>query len=203
MSFVSADYELIREGCRSSAQALVPILDDLLKPSSVLDVGGGEGYFAREFERRGVRVTTVDGPGSNADIVCDLELGLPQQLERADVVLCLEVAEHLSERAGERLVSALCTHAVSAVVFSAAIPGQGGIGHINERWPDYWEAQFEDRGLFVTGDLRWRIWDDQRIENWYRQNLLVASRVKLADLSFGPVLSVVHPVLFDARRDNR
>ena len=44
------------------------------------------------------------------------------------------------------------------------------------------------------------MWNDLRVENWYRQNLLVCSVDPIDTLTYGPVLPVVHPVLYDARR---
>jgi hypothetical protein len=53
MSFDEATYELIREGCKRSAAAVVPIVYELVKPRSVIDVGGGEGWWARAFVEAG------------------------------------------------------------------------------------------------------------------------------------------------------
>ena len=89
------------------------------------------------------------------------------------------------------------------VLFSAAIPGQGGVGHKNEQWPDYWANRFATHGYSVSGALRWRIWNDDRVENWYRQNLLLAAADpgKLPSVVFDTPISVVHPVLWNSRLD--
>ena len=82
------------------------------------------------------------------------------------------------------------------VIFSAAIPGQGGTGHLNEQFPAYWSKLFNENGFAVNSDFRFGIWNDDRIENWYRQNLMIAYRGE----QMSEPLSVVHPVLYDARR---
>lgn len=82
------------------------------------------------------------------------------------------------------------------IIFSAAIPGQGGTGHFNEQWPDYWAELFGENGFAVDSSFRFGIWDDDRIENWYRQNLMIAHPGPPTT----PPLSIVHPILYDARR---
>ena len=195
-------FDVIRDGCQRSAEVVVPLLVDLLAPSTVIDVGCGEGWWARTFQSYGVAARGVDGPDTIAMVspftAHDLTEPLPE-LGAFDLAISLEVAEHLPpERAGG-FVADLCRLAPT-VVFSAAIPGQGGTGHVNEQWPGYWVDLFAGQGFRVDGSLRFDLWGDDRVENWYRQNLLLASVEPLPGLAYGPVLPVVHPVLYDARR---
>ena len=206
-------YDTVRDGALRSAQALVPQLLNLFAPKTVVDVGCGEGWWARTFEDVGqCTVLGVDGSPNAGGALGGpqrgrfqlTDLSRPFGVGRHDLALCLEVGEHLPAAAADGLISSLC-QAAPVVVWSAAIPGQGGAGHINEQWPDYWVDKFAANGFTVSGALRWLIWDDPGIENWYRQNLLVA----VADVEDYPdlfvgahtrPLPVVHPVLYDARR---
>lgn len=197
-AFGQGVYDAIRDGCKRSAEALVPTILEYVQPDSVVDVGCGEGFWLDRFAANGARVHGIDGESAAADTIWNLETPFPE-LGAFDLAVCLEVAEHVSSGRADGFVSDLCELA-PVILFSAAIPGQGGIGHINEQWPAYWVEKFEARGYHVTGDLRLKIWQDDRIENWYRQNLLVASREKVDGLTYGPVLPLVHPVLYDARR---
>ena len=72
----------------------------------------------------------------------------------------------------EDFVSSL-TSLSEVVLFSAAIPRQGGVGHINEQWADYWITLFEKRGYIAIDIIRKRIWNDKSIPKWYRHNTLV------------------------------
>ena len=90
-------------------------------------------------------------------------------------MLCLEVAEHLPPERAESFIAELCELA-PLVIFSAAIPGQGGINHLNEQWPDYWASLFWAFDYLVSGRFRYEIWELEQVENWYRQNLLIAWR---------------------------
>jgi len=67
-------------------------------------------------------------------------------LRKYDLVLCLEVAEHLSPLFAGRLVDNICNH-TDTVFFSAATPGQGGYNHLNEQPHSYWVEKFEKRGF--------------------------------------------------------
>ena len=53
------------------------------------------------------------------------------------------------------------------------MPYQGGTGHVNEQWPNYWIEQFAQRGYIAVDYIRKRIWDDEAIPWWYRQNILL------------------------------
>ena len=203
--FTDEIYALIREGAKRSAEAVVPIVCEHLTPGRVVDVGCGEGLWGAEFQRHGCDVTGLDSD-ARAEIPyveANLERPLPD-LGEFDLAVCLEVAEHLSPRRAGSFVKDLCTLA-PVVLFSAAIPGQGGVGHLNEQWPGYWVELFKANGFACSGALRWRIWNDDRIENWYRQNLMVCAREpgRFPEWFDGPlveVFPVVHPVLYDARR---
>lgn len=199
-------FSVIREGCQRSAEVVVPLALDALNPKRVVDVGGGEGWWAKAFEDRGCEVLCVDGDYAEPvvpHIVADLEQPLPP-VGKFDLAVSLEVAEHLSPGRAPSFVSDLCRLA-PVILFSAAIPGQGGTGHRNEQWPAYWVDLFEAEDFRCSGALRWAIWDDERIENWYRQNLLVAAAPgfrppDIFDTPLATVWPVVHPVLYDARR---
>jgi SAM-dependent methyltransferase len=209
-----AFYEVSEGGMRVSAEALVPKILDWIEPNEVktmIDVGCGRGWWAAQFAGLGIDVLGIDGGYVQDPVVpfrgLNLEKTFPY-LGKFDLALCLEVAEHLSEDRAGRFVHDLCKLA-PIVVFSAAIPGQGGTGHVNEQPPEYWAAKFRHEGFIVTGSYRERIWDDDRIENWYRQNLLIAYNEDEADCFYdwalprGPIPHLVHPVLFDHVRGHR
>lgn len=220
MTYDAAFYDVIANGCRLSAQAVVPALVGLFDPQTVLDVGCGEGHWLAEFKRHGCEVVGLDGPHVQRDrlaidpaefVAVDLAHP-PVPGRRFDLALSLEVGEHLPPESARYYVASLVASA-PVVVFSAAIPGQGGNGHVNEQWPGYWASLFREQLYVGTGALRWAFWNDPRVEVWYRQNLLVFAR---SDEAGGAGVSaeakrlwtgrcsgvdpVVHPALWDARR---
>lgn len=175
------------QGSCISASRIVPIIIELLHPSTVLDIGCGLGGWLAEFIKAGCRVCGVDGSyveqtllkipaeefvGANLE-QCVRDCSIPG-LERARFSLCisLEVAEHIAPRFADAFVK-LLTEYSDYVLFSAAIPHQGGTHHVNEQWPDYWISRFAAMDYKVQDILRPRIWEDQAIEPWYRQNAML------------------------------
>ena len=106
------------------------------------------------------------------------DLSRPLNLARRfDLVLCLEVAEHLEPASAATIIDTLTAHG-DRILFSAAAPGQPGMHHVNCQWPDYWQRLFNARGFACDGAVRWEIWRNGRIEPWYRQNLMMAVGTK-------------------------
>jgi SAM-dependent methyltransferase len=208
-------YEYVDESSATSAAAVVPVLDQLVHPASVVDVGCGTGGWLDEFVARGVDdVLGVDSDRVPPDLrkldgarFVSADLTDPPDVgRRFDLALCLEVGEHLPEASATTLVDYL-TSLAPVIVFSAAIPGQGGEDHINEQWPAYWATRFEKADYRLLDVLRPLFWDDERVDWFYRQNMVVYARSDLADrldLPPGmarlpsPPLALVHPVAFAA-----
>lgn len=217
MTYDPAFYDVIAQGCRDSADVVVPEIVRLFSPTTVIDFGCGEGHWLAAFAAAGCMVTGLDGDHVDQSRLViapseftPVDLSAPVSVPHYDLALSLEVAEHLPASSADVFVTSLVA-AAPIVVFSAAIPGQGGAGHVNEQWPGYWVERFAFHGYSATGALRWWFWEDARVENWYRQNLLVfASPETLATLSADAAAlwtsplarpwPVVHPVLYDARR---
>jgi len=204
-------YQRRRERTLRSAREVVPLVLDLLHPRSVVDVGCADGGWLSVFRAHGVEdIYGIDGEwvdrGTLAipdDRFAYVDLRKPFRLERQfDLVVSLEVAEHLPGECAETFVDCL-TRLGPTILFSAAIPWQGGTGHLNEQWPEYWARHFEDRGYVVVDCLRRKIWQNDKVEWPYVQNaLMVVRREALAGHptlqrefeNAGPAtLSVVHP----------
>jgi hypothetical protein len=203
----------IEKGARRSADDVVALLLEIFSPTSIVDIGGGAGHWAAACLAQGVSdVLTIDGPwvphaarAVPANCFLEHDLSLPLALERTfDLALCLEAAEHLPALAAPNLVRILA-NAAPVVVFSAALPGQGGNGHINEQLPSYWAHIFASQGYACFSDLRQRIWNNDAVEVWYRQNLLCFVRQselhRWCDLlaepiqAGDPLLDIAHPEL--------
>lgn len=172
-------YESNEEGMLRSAQVVVPLVMDLVQPRSVVDVGCGRGAWLSVFRDHGVkRLRGLDGPWVERDKLlidqtffseADLCKRMPL-CERFDLAVCLEVGEHLPHSVAPQLVQSL-TEFAPVVLFSAAVPGQGGTAHINEQWPDYWAALFDDRSYRRLDPFRRHVLHDESVSWWYRQNI--------------------------------
>jgi SAM-dependent methyltransferase len=176
-----AFYTAIVDGARRSAREVVPLVLGFVRCRRVIDLGCGLGTWLSVFLEHGVEdVVGVDGDHVDPDrleiprdrfVAHDLTrpLGLDQSF---DLALSLEVAEHLAPEVAGAFVGSLIGLA-PVVLFSAAIPFQGGTHHVNEQWPEYWAERFAVHGYVPVDCLRRRIWRNPNVEWWYCQNLLV------------------------------
>jgi hypothetical protein len=62
------------------------------------------------------------------------------------------------------------------VVFSAAVVGQEGIGHINCQPHEYWHGKFEERGYVMSDPFRPRLAGNPRVSAWYASNLFLYTK---------------------------
>jgi SAM-dependent methyltransferase len=186
-------FSLFEEKSQRSAEVIVPIVLDLVKPASVVDVGCGIGTWTRVLRQHVSDVTGVDGdwvPAASRGstfVACDLERPLDLG-RRFDLAISMEVAEHLSPGSAERFVGDLVSLA-PAVLFSAAIPKQGGANHQNERWQSFWADLFHRHGFYPHDVVRPKVWTNAEVEPWYAQNSLLYRREEGALA----VLDLVHP----------
>ncbi len=174
-------FDYINAGSLDSARVITPLLVDWIAPQSLLDVGCGVGAWCQIWSEMGVRdVIGVDG-----DYVQPDTLRIPKQhfiphdlsgrfdLARTfDLVTSLEVAEHVPGSSSELFVDNLTRHG-KRVLFSAAVVGQGGKGHINEHPLEFWRDLFAARGYRCFDPIRPLVLSDARVEPWYRYNVLL------------------------------
>lgn len=160
---------------------VVPMILKFIQPKSVIDVGCGIGTWLSVFSKLGIR----DFLGVDGDWVDKQLLKIPENNfvshdltkllginRKFDLVVSLEVAEHLYERYAETFVNSL-VNLGSVVLFSAAIPFQGGIPHVNEQFPDYWAELFGKYNFVPIDAIRPRIWYNDKVEYWYCQNIIL------------------------------
>lgn len=192
---------------KESSKNIFPILLKYLKINSVLDVGCGLGTWLSVANDFGIRdVFGVDGDYIDKELLSkylDLSLFKSFDLTKSldlnrsfDLALCLEVAEHLAKEHSEILIDSLVRHS-DCILFSAAIPGQGGQNHLNEQWPEYWRKLFKKRGFVFLDLIRPEIWNNPNVDYWYKQNsfIVVKNSHPLA-LDFPEsYLPLVHPEL--------
>jgi SAM-dependent methyltransferase len=179
--YTRAFYESASRLVNTSARVCVPLILDLLRPRSVLDVGCGQGEWLSVLADHGVAdFLGMDGPHLADDQlvipkerVVRRDLSRPFALERTfDLVMSLEVAEHLPPRSAAGFVEGL-TSLGPAVIFSAAVPGQGGTNHLNEQWPWYWRGLFARLDYVQLDPFRQALWKNPDVAVYYQHNLFL------------------------------
>lgn len=212
--YTSGFFKRLQPESRRTAEIVTPLILELLHPSSVVDVGCGTGDWLAVLREAGLDdVFGVDGEWmetSQLQIPVGLfqaaDLSQPFTLPRKfDLAMCLEVAEHLPAQSADSFVRCLVALA-PAVLFSAAIPFQGGSHHVNEQWPDYWQARFLKAGHVLIDCFRRQLWNRPGVQPYIAQNLLLfvapevlASNDRLQAESAkatGFPIRVVHPGIY-------
>lgn len=165
-----------------AARVMLPSVLEIVPAESLIDVGCGLGGWPQAALELGVRkVEGVDGAYVDLNSLLmpkdqfrPVDLSMPGSLSglgQFELSISLEVAEHLPADRAQTFVDEL-TEFAPAVLFSAAIPYQGGTGHVNEQWPSYWAELFLAHDYRAI-DLRRQFWGIEGVPNWYRQNMLL------------------------------
>lgn len=210
-------YSKRQEGAKQSAREIVPLVLELVKPKSIVDVGCGTGDWLSVCKECGMEdILGIDGDSVDKTLLqipeekfLFADLKKPIHINRLfDLAMSLEVAEHLPIECAEDFVNSL-VRLSSVVFFSAAVPFQGGRNHINEQWPDYWKQHFQRCGYVVVDALRKKIWQNDKIKYWYCQNILffVEKEYLMGNVllkkewenTSEEQLSIIHPKLYSFR----
>ena len=187
-----------------SARTILQPVFERLHPNSLIDIGCGEGSWLRAAVDLGAsKILGIDGKYVDSSRLLipsedflsgDLEAQSVGQIighpARFDLVMCMEVAEHLAFSRAEPFVEDL-TRLGDAILFSAAIPFQYGTNHVNEQWPEFWALLFRERGFHCFDWLRNRFWTHPDVDWWYAQNVLMFARAGSAAAAMLPSESLV------------
>lgn len=196
-------YDRYSAGSLAAARAILPFVFQLVDHDSVVDIGCGVGTWLYASRENGATsVLGVDGPYLDRDelwIEADhfraLDLTRAFQLNHTfDLAMSLECAEHLPPEYAAIFVSSIVKLA-PVVLFSAAIPGQGGTHHVNEQWPAYWAQLFREHNYHFWDCLRPRFWNMESIPAWYRQNIFLIAHQDFF-LERGMTVSAENPLSF-------
>jgi len=182
-SYYSNDIE---GAAATSAPIIASSILERFAPRTVMDVGCGTGALLEEFRNRGCKVAGLEYSDAALAYCRQRELDvtrfnleedtLSASTPRFDVVLSLEVAEHIPESAANRYVGVL-SQLASVVAISAAPPGQGGTDHVNEQQQSYWISMFRLNGLVLEKSLTMELreeWESSGVvADYYFRNLML------------------------------
>jgi Methyltransferase domain len=198
-------------GSLSSARTMLPILFRYYQPQSVVDVGCGLAPWLKAAMELGAGdILGIDGDyvDRGALLVPEANFRSADLRERIridrrfDLAISMEVVEHLPYSRSETFIEDLVSLS-DVVLFSAALPYQGGTDHINEQWLEFWAILFQRHGYVPYDFLRRPCWSDRAVEFWYSQNAIVFCATERGEKTFpaeflasGHPLSQPHPLTF-------
>ena len=145
--------------------------------SSVYDFGCGKGdYLQTLFEfRPSIVATGFEGHqtlGTFTNIV-KADLSEPLNFEQVDMVISIEVGEHIPKAFEQNFLDNLANHARSHIFLSWAIEGQGGLGHVNCQNNEYIIAQLKIRGWQFRQDLSDQIRQAMPQQHYWLRNTVM------------------------------
>jgi hypothetical protein len=175
-----------RLALQDAAGVACALLDVFPTYKRFADIGAGGGAFAAALRRRGVDAVAYERSRTGrligrlyGAVTCDFDLERQAAPPDVDLAYSFEVGEHLAPELGLELIAYL-TSCAPVIVFTAAQPGQGGYGHVNEQPRSYWEAMFADRQYVPWPDARdalKRAFGRQAVGGqWFYDNLSVFCR---------------------------
>lgn len=130
-----------------------------IRPRRVLDAGCGFGFLVEALRERGVEAFGVDvSPFAVSKLHPSVQPYCRQGSivaplgETYDLIVTIEVLEHLAPGDAEAAVVNLCAHA-DDILFSSTPFDRKELTHVNVRPPEYWAEQFARQGFFRDVDF--------------------------------------------------
>lgn len=209
-------YSAEKKDSKSSSDILFSYICERLKCKTIIDFGCGVGEWLKTAKNYTYvkKVLGCDGEWAREYLEIDQDefygCDLTQEIdlkEKYDLAISLEVAEHLPKGCAKIFIGNLVRHA-DVVLFSAAIPYQGGTYHVNEQYPSYWEKIFSDFGFSICDCIRSQFWNDETIKAFYRQNIFLYCKNELQCKileSFKQekkIIDIVHPYYWENRNSH-
>lgn len=174
-------YKRHQDGSYQSALQILKYLKSFIDFKSVIDFGCGMGTWCKALgelkisDFLGIDQHTYDVSYMiiSKEKYLQYDLRKPLTLsKKTDIVISVEVAEHIEPEYSSIFISNLCSHS-DIVLFSAALPGQGGTNHVNEQLCSYWVNLFAQKGFALLDCIRPYVWNNETVEIWYRNNTLL------------------------------
>ncbi|BFZ02618.1 hypothetical protein BsWGS_05657 [Bradybaena similaris] len=157
-----------------------------LKGKVVASFGDGPGTYKKYIDslQEVISYTAYDGAPYcetvTGGVVKFLDLSAPQYgLEAYDWVMSLEVGEHIPAKYENIFLDNLARHAKEGIILSWAVPGQGGLSHVNNKALVDVVAQMNKRGFDISKE------DGEPLRNaasfsWLKNNVHVYYRINKA-----------------------
>ena len=126
-----------------------------ISPKKVVDIGCGPGMLVYSLREQGITAFGYDNDNRVNNKEYLKQISLFDLTDSADLITCMEVGEHIKENLSDSVVDSMLRNMISGgkLLWTAAVPGQGGVGHINCQYKEYWQEKFEKKALIRNIEL--------------------------------------------------
>jgi glycosyltransferase involved in cell wall biosynthesis len=172
------NYDQIADEESVPAERLAKWISSALPSGTVLDIGCGPGTYVDALRTLGIsaRGIDIDERVKGREHLKYQSLFELDDTDQADTVVCLEVAEHIDESLSDQVAAQVARCAKKTLIWSAAQPGQGGVGHVNCQSKEYWEKKLTAQGLVRNHELETRMLEfivQGPHMGWFRNNVML------------------------------
>lgn len=148
--------------CRPWQIAIGKMLAEKYDIQSAVDFGCGLGSYIDGIKQGGAKdVKGFEYMYDNAkkyiypEVLPSVEYGDAMSkidCGKFDCSMSIEVAEHILPEKTDTFIDNITNSSSRLIFFTAAYPGQGGTGHINERKKEFWVDAISSRGFQLAED---------------------------------------------------
>lgn len=175
------NYDHIADEEKAPAERLATWISNALPPGTVLDIGCGPGTYVDALRTFGIqaRGVDIDNRVNGKENLKFQSLFDLDDTDKSDTVICLEVAEHIDESFADSVAYQVARCVKKTLIWTAAQPGQGGIGHINCQPREYWDAKLSAQGLVRNRELETTMLEfivQGPHMGWFRNNVMIFER---------------------------
>lgn len=158
---------------------LARLLDSIcLNGSKLVDFGCGNGFYVEYLRNSGKSAIGIEGKnifGKDFIIEWDLSQKINFKIQ-ADIILCLEVGEHIPKEYENIFLENLCnSNNAELLILSWAVEGQGGYGHINENNNDYVIEKLKNFNFQYLKHITNFFRKEVKL-NWFKKSLMIFAR---------------------------
>lgn len=196
-------YRKHEKGSYCSAIHILEYLQTFLSIHSIIDFGCGMGTWGRAALDLDMKINDFLGIDQHKYDESYMAIAQKNYMtydlrksfninRKYDLAISVEVAEHIPSIYSDIFVKNICLHS-DVILFSAALPFQGGSGHINEQTCSYWINKFKQNDYIAIDCVRPKFWDNENIEVWYKNNCLLFVKDHLYKKIYSDIPEVKYP----------
>lgn len=141
-----------------------------------VDIGCGNGAYTFALRDAGINCIGYDGnpiTEQSTNGICKImDFSIPQQIGKFDVVLSLEVGEHIPKEFESVFLNNLRDASSLWIVLSWAVKGQPGTGHVNCQDNDYIISEMDKRSFVYCPEASQVLRDKSKLP-WLKNTIMV------------------------------